>query len=263
MGFPSSPTRGATSSLRWPTPASGPSPPTMRGLRRRRRGPETITDYDIEHLTDDLIGLLDDMGEDKAVFVGHDWGSMVVWQLRCLHPDRVAGVVAMSVPSCRAAPMPPPSSAPGVRRQLLLHPLFPGRPGSADAELARDPAITMRRMLGGLSIGRRASSSTCPGLPAPTARGFVDRLPEPASSARLAGQRRARPLHRRVHPHRVHRRHQLVPQLRSQLGDHGPARRRPCHRAVAIHRWQPGPGAADEPAVGHGRMARRPSRQRA
>ena len=31
------------------------------------------------HLTGDLVALLDDLGEEKAVFVGHDWGSMVVW----------------------------------------------------------------------------------------------------------------------------------------------------------------------------------------
>src|SRR4249919_3979846 len=33
--------------------------------------PEPIEDYDIHHLTDDLLGLLDDIGADQAVFVGH------------------------------------------------------------------------------------------------------------------------------------------------------------------------------------------------
>ena len=39
---------------------------------------EAIDDYDIVHLNDDLLGLLDDVGRERAVFVGHDWGSMVV-----------------------------------------------------------------------------------------------------------------------------------------------------------------------------------------
>ena len=58
--------------------------PDQRGLRQSRRRPDAIEDYDIEHLTDDLLGLLDDIGEERAVFVGHDWGSMVVWQLALL-----------------------------------------------------------------------------------------------------------------------------------------------------------------------------------
>src|SRR5712692_1318595 len=41
--------------------------------------PTNVTDYDITHLSGDLLGLLDDLGEEKAVFVGHDWGALIVW----------------------------------------------------------------------------------------------------------------------------------------------------------------------------------------
>ena len=57
--------------------------PDQRGYGRSTR-PDAIEDYDIDHLTDDLLGLLDDIGEERAVFVGHDWGSMVVWQMALL-----------------------------------------------------------------------------------------------------------------------------------------------------------------------------------
>ena len=80
--------------------------PDQRGYGRSSR-PEPIDDYDIPHLTDDLLGLLDDLGAERAVFVGHDWGSMVVWQLALLHPERVTGVVGMSVPFMPRAPLPP------------------------------------------------------------------------------------------------------------------------------------------------------------
>src|SRR5947209_7359337 len=80
--------------------------PDQRGYGRTSR-PDAIEEYDILHLTGDLLGLLDDIGEEKAVFVGHDWGSMVVWQLALLAPQRVAGVVGMSVPFIPRAPMPP------------------------------------------------------------------------------------------------------------------------------------------------------------
>jgi len=60
--------------------------------------PETVEDYDIEHLTGDLIGLLDHLKIDKAIFVGHDWGGFIVWQMPLRHPARVAGVVGVNTP---------------------------------------------------------------------------------------------------------------------------------------------------------------------
>ncbi len=100
--------------------------PDQRGYGRSSR-PDRVEDYDILCLTGDLIALLDDLGEERAVFVGHDWGSMVVWQLSLLFPERVAGVVGMSVPFLpRATDATGAAHAPGDRRLVLLHPLLPG-----------------------------------------------------------------------------------------------------------------------------------------
>ncbi|MEZ5551811.1 MAG: alpha/beta hydrolase [Pseudomonadales bacterium] len=71
--------------------------PNQRGYGRSSR-PEVVTDYDIEHLCGDLAGLLDHYELADALFVGHDWGAIVVWNLAMLHPHRVAGVVNLSVP---------------------------------------------------------------------------------------------------------------------------------------------------------------------
>ena len=57
-----------------------------------------MTDYDIEHLSGDLVALLDHYGYDDATFVGHDWGAMVVWGLTLLHPDRVNRIAAQKPP---------------------------------------------------------------------------------------------------------------------------------------------------------------------
>src|SRR5258705_691502 len=57
--------------------------PDQRGYGRSSR-PDAIEDYDIDHLTGDLVGLLDALGEERAVFVGHDWGSLVVSSLAML-----------------------------------------------------------------------------------------------------------------------------------------------------------------------------------
>ena len=71
--------------------------PNQRGYGNSSR-PEDVTEYDIEHLTGDLVALLDHYGYQDATFVGHDWGAMVVWALTLLHPSRVANVINLSLP---------------------------------------------------------------------------------------------------------------------------------------------------------------------
>lgn len=71
--------------------------PNQRGYGNSSR-PSEVTDYDIEHLSGDLVGLLDHFGYQDATFVGHDWGAMVVWGLTLLHPDRVIRLINLSVP---------------------------------------------------------------------------------------------------------------------------------------------------------------------
>src|ERR671937_597873 len=69
--------------------------------------PEPVEAYDMEHLTGDLVGLLDHLKIDKAIFVGHDWGGFVVWQIPLRHPTRVAGVVGVNTPHWDRAPADP------------------------------------------------------------------------------------------------------------------------------------------------------------
>src|SRR5690606_42143211 len=71
--------------------------PDQRGYGRSSR-PARVEDYDVLHLTGDLLALLDDIGEDRAVFVGHDWGAIVVSQLALIAPVRDAGVAGISMP---------------------------------------------------------------------------------------------------------------------------------------------------------------------
>lgn len=71
--------------------------PNQRGYGNSSR-PTEVTDYDIEHLSGDLVALLDHYGYEDATFVGHDWGANVVWRLTLLHPSRVNGVIALAVP---------------------------------------------------------------------------------------------------------------------------------------------------------------------
>ncbi|MDX1383877.1 MAG: alpha/beta hydrolase [Thermoanaerobaculia bacterium] len=71
--------------------------PDMRGYGETD-APAAIADYDVHHLCGDLTGLMDALGEEQAVLVGHDWGALVVWTCALLEPERVSAVAALSVP---------------------------------------------------------------------------------------------------------------------------------------------------------------------
>jgi len=80
--------------------------PDQRGYGATDR-PDPVEAYDMEHLTGDLVGLLDHLKIDKAIFVGHDWGGFVVWQMPLRHSSRVAGVVGVNTPHWPRAPADP------------------------------------------------------------------------------------------------------------------------------------------------------------
>jgi len=71
--------------------------PNQRGYGGSSK-PSDVNSYDIHHLTDDQNGLLDALGIDRAIYVGHDWGAIMLWQHALLNPDRVIGLANMSVP---------------------------------------------------------------------------------------------------------------------------------------------------------------------
>lgn len=71
--------------------------PDMRGYGRSGVY-DRHEDYAVENAVADMIELLDHLGAEKAVWVGHDWGAPVVWSLAQHHPDRCHGVANLCVP---------------------------------------------------------------------------------------------------------------------------------------------------------------------
>ncbi len=71
--------------------------PNQRGFGRSS-SPDNITDFDISHLTGDLVALLDHYGYKDAIFVGHDWGANIVWSLAMMHPTRVSKIINFALP---------------------------------------------------------------------------------------------------------------------------------------------------------------------
>jgi pimeloyl-ACP methyl ester carboxylesterase len=150
--------------------------PDQRGYGGSSR-PDAIEAYNIHELTADVVGLLDDVGAERAVWIGHDWGAAVVWNAPLLHPDRVAAVAALSVPVVPRAKVPPTQAFRATFGENFFYILYFQEPGVADAELDADPARTMRRMMGGLTVSGDHSAGMR--MVAPGPEGFLDRLPEP------------------------------------------------------------------------------------
>jgi pimeloyl-ACP methyl ester carboxylesterase len=71
--------------------------PDMRGYGRSSVY-SRHEDYALTHIVRDMIELLDALGRDRAVWVGHDWGSPVVWSVASHHPERCLGVASLCVP---------------------------------------------------------------------------------------------------------------------------------------------------------------------
>lgn len=115
--------------------------PDMRGFGRSS-APHDVEAYDVVSLCGDLCGLLDALEEEAAIFIGHDWGASLAWQLAVMHPERVRAVAGLSVPFVPRAPAPP---IPIMRRHLGedFYIVWFQQPGVADTALARDVRRTL------------------------------------------------------------------------------------------------------------------------
>jgi len=119
-----------------------------------------IEDYTMLHLTGDVLALMDALGEQHAVVAGHDWGAPVAWHAGLFRPDRVRGLIALSVPYRPRGSAPPIATL----RAALGESFY----------MSRDLALTFRNVL--FSI-----SGDSPGMSLiPAGGGFLDAGTTPA-----------------------------------------------------------------------------------
>jgi pimeloyl-ACP methyl ester carboxylesterase len=145
--------------------------PNQRGYGRSSR-PERVEDYGILALTGDLLGLLDETGYEQGVFVGHDWGALIVWELARLFPERVRALYVASVPLPRW-PARPTEAMRAAFGDRFFYMLYFQPVGPADDELGRDPRLTLAKTLYWASgDGFHVPSS----LPPAEGTGFLDQM---------------------------------------------------------------------------------------
>lgn len=124
----------------------------MRGYGGSDR-PADPVDYARASTVADMVGLLDALELDDAVFVGHDFGAGLVWDLPQWAPGRVRALIQLSVPRAKTSPVRPSLAFAEVAKKHFFHLHYFQEPGVAEAELDADPASFLRRVFWALSGG--------------------------------------------------------------------------------------------------------------
>jgi len=80
--------------------------PDMRGYGQTD-SPAGVENYTAAKLIGDLQGLLDALHLERAVFVGHDWGALLLWQMAMLAPARMEQLIILNIPHIPRPPVDP------------------------------------------------------------------------------------------------------------------------------------------------------------
>lgn len=137
--------------------------PDMRGYGLTG-GPDDPMQYDMQIFCDDLVGLMDAKGIERAVFCGHDWGGAVVWAMAMLYPERCLGIIGLNTAAGRPAGLPPAEDA--TPNDIIMSPNYYVAtfmpPGQAEAVLEADVRKTFDFIL---SRGGIWDAETFPSYP--------------------------------------------------------------------------------------------------
>ena len=154
--------------------------PDQRGYARSS-APRDVDAYRIDHLTGDVVAILDHFDIAQAVIVGHDWGALVTWQFGLLQPQRTRALVGASVPFT-AWPARPTDLFRAVYGDDFFYMLYFQQVGPPEAELEADVATTMASILwaaSGEMYARAQERLAAEGQPAPlpaAGNGFLDSM---------------------------------------------------------------------------------------
>lgn len=149
--------------------------PDMRGYGGTD-APPNVEDYDIVQLAADMVGIVDAYGEEQAILMGHDWGSIVAWNTVLLHPERFSALVAMSVPYGGRATESPLIGWQNSYGDNFYYILYHQQPGVAEAEYDADPYGLLSRLYLSPNSPRKPAQLTDRHR---SAGGWIPRLGEP------------------------------------------------------------------------------------
>jgi pimeloyl-ACP methyl ester carboxylesterase len=115
----------------------------VRGYGQSDR-PEPIEAYSMKNMVADAVGIVEALGEDTAVIIGHDWGGPMAWNSAALWPERFRAVVGLSVPFVRRSAFPPTKIFKQIFQNNFFYMLYFQEPGVAEAEFEADVRHSMK-----------------------------------------------------------------------------------------------------------------------
>ncbi len=68
-----------------------------RGYNRSDQ-PKGVAAYAMPRLVADVLAVIDHLGSERAVIVGHDWGGSIAWNFAMSHPDRTDRLIVLNLP---------------------------------------------------------------------------------------------------------------------------------------------------------------------
>lgn len=148
--------------------------PDMRGYGGTDAPPDAAV-YDRTHTVADLVGLLDALDIEQAVFGGHDFGAHLTWDLPSLAPERVRALIQLSVPRLPRSPFRPSAGFARMAEKHFIHFHYFQEPGVADGELDARPAEFLAKIFH--ALGGDGNYLACWQHPS-QGNGYLDVLPE-------------------------------------------------------------------------------------
>jgi pimeloyl-ACP methyl ester carboxylesterase len=121
--------------------------PEQRGFGESDAPADPLT-YSVRNLVADLVGLLDALELEQAIFVGHDWGSMPAWYAGAYAPERVAGAASLCTPYFTPGEVDLIEAYNELRGPKHYMATFQ-EPGVGEAMLERDVEATFRALIRG------------------------------------------------------------------------------------------------------------------
>jgi pimeloyl-ACP methyl ester carboxylesterase len=122
--------------------------PDQRGFGQTDQ-PEAIETYNILNLVGDIVGLVNALGEESAVVVGHDWGARVAWNCALMRNDLFRGLGLLSDPYVPRGPVRPTVVFEQITKDKNFYQAYFQEPGKVERELEEDVHRTMLGVLYG------------------------------------------------------------------------------------------------------------------
>ncbi|WP_353734823.1 MULTISPECIES: alpha/beta hydrolase [unclassified Okeania] len=69
----------------------------LRGYNESDK-PEDKSAYVMSEFIKDIEGVIKELGYEKCVLVGHDWGGVIAWSFAYAHPEMVEKLIVMNIP---------------------------------------------------------------------------------------------------------------------------------------------------------------------